>query len=173
MGKKNKPRIPMVVFLSRAFLLTVVMVSVGWYLTDRYDIGIGYLDKKPCLPHKAFFIDAWDKDLHAGDLIVFRTDERMYPHFPVGVRFVKLIKAGPGDHVSIANGELYINGKRDSSLDPEILEKLGKEKNEFDRDFTLPKQTFWAMGTLPGSYDSRYWGEVNPEQVVGKAYGFF
>ncbi|NDG89011.1 MAG: S26 family signal peptidase, partial [Gammaproteobacteria bacterium] len=34
----------------------------------------------------------------------------------------------------------------------------------------LQPLTYWAMGDQPKSFDSRYWGVVYQQQVVGKAY---
>jgi conjugal transfer pilin signal peptidase TrbI len=30
--------------------------------------------------------------------------------------------------------------------------------------------TYWVMGDQPKSFDSRYWGVVYQQQIIGKAY---
>jgi len=78
----------------------------------------------------------------------------------------------PGDRVQIdASGNVQITGKDyqfKSALEPQVVKLLSKKAGDLAVDYPIPEQGYFAMGTLPDSYDSRYWGLVRPDQVVGK-----
>ena len=37
----------------------------------------------------------------------------------------------------------------------------------------LQADEFWMLGTMPMSFDSRYWGPINGSQIVGRAHVLF
>jgi signal peptidase I len=93
-----------------------------------------------------------------GDVIVFR-----YPRDP-SRDFIKRIIGVPGDTVSIADGvvtvngapidEPYINGGANSDLEPKVV----------------PDGSYFVLGdNRPNSSDSRNWGFVPEENIIGKA----
>ncbi|MCC4821021.1 S26 family signal peptidase [Vibrio lentus] len=38
--------------------------------------------------------------------------------------------------------------------------------------FVVPQGHYFALGTLPTSFDSRYWGLVEHSQIIGVGYAF-
>ena len=93
-----------------------------------------------------------------GDVVVFR-----YPRDP-SRDFIKRIIGVPGDTVSISNGvvtvngavleESYINHGANSDLEPKVV----------------PEGSYFVMGdNRPNSSDSRNWGFVPEENIIGKA----
>lgn len=88
--------------------------------------------------------------------------------FAPGTQFVKLIVGKPGDLVRIGDDQTTVNGKKVSgSLDS--LGALGLKADDVERTFILGPNEYFAVGTRPHSYDSRYWGPVRGEQFVGTA----
>ncbi len=125
----------------------------------------------------------------AGDVAVFR--------FPgnTSLDYIKRIIGVPGDHIKYFNKTLFVNGKRvdlkkigayqpvDSANPAQNLLELGEslqgvEHNiliSLDRQITngewvVPPGHYFAMGdNRDNSNDSRYWGFVPEENLVGKA----
>lgn len=85
-----------------------------------------------------------------------------------GDRIVKRVMAAEGDRVLIKGTELWINGKHADRL--WLAKSLpGKTVGDFDRDMTLKQGEFFLMGTTKESFDSRYWGAVQREAIIGYA----
>jgi conjugal transfer pilin signal peptidase TrbI len=75
--------------------------------------------------------------------------------------------------VVLANGLLALNGEPVGDLNPGLLAKLEMPVSQFDRNEQVQGQELWAMGTAEDSFDSRYWGFVQPGQVVGQVYPLY
>jgi signal peptidase I len=93
-----------------------------------------------------------------GDVIVFR-----YPPDPTQVPYIKRIIGLPGDHIRIAEGKVYIN---DQQLDEPYIKVSTLQGGEW----TVPADSLFVMGdNRNNSSDSRSWGMVPIENVIGKA----
>ncbi len=93
-----------------------------------------------------------------GDVVVFR-----YPPNPDQVPFIKRVIGLPGDQLHIANGKVYING--DLLIEPYLDVPTNR-----GGDWTVPEDTLFVMGdNRNNSSDSRSWGIVPLENVIGKA----
>jgi len=128
-----------------------------------------------------------------GDVVVFHfpLNEETY--------YVKRIVGVPGDRVEVVNGELYINGKpcryqylgkysyrekgeeyagelyyeflpkRNGEVKKHFVLKTGVQGDD-TQVFTVPKGKYFMMGdNRNNSYDSRYWGFVDRDKIVGIA----
>ena len=124
-----------------------------------------------------------------GDVVVFR-----YPKDPE-VDYIKRVVGLPGDRIGYFHKTVYINGKpvaqdvkqKDISLvglvpdrDELRFEHLGKHGHDIlldpDRrlpegETTVPKGHYFVMGdNRDNSNDSRFWGTVPEQNLVGKAF---
>lgn len=120
-----------------------------------------------------------------GDIIVFK-----YPENPK-VNFIKRLVGLPGDHISIDGNRVFINGSllQDTliSQEPEVnpwqqyfSEQLGTHKHVTRQlvgsvgpsvDVVVPPGNYFMMGDNRNeSRDSRYWGFVPDQNIVGKAF---
>jgi len=89
--------------------------------------------------------------------------------------FIKRIVAGPGDTVSIKNGLPVVNGT--------VLEPDGYKINpcgpagsgcNMPKEITVPPDHFFMMGDNRGqSDDSRFWGPLPEEWLIGKAFATY
>jgi signal peptidase I len=120
-----------------------------------------------------------------GDIIVFR--------YPVDIQqtFVKRVIGIPGDRIRIVNKQVYLNGKAleepykyhktdyiDSYRDnfpgePNVrLYEPAQEMLEHhvvNGEVVVPPNSYFAMGdNRDSSLDSRYWGFVPRENIIGK-----
>jgi signal peptidase I len=125
------------------------------------------------------------REVRRGDIIVFR--------YPVDIRqnYVKRVIGVPGDRIRIANKAVYLNGRplhepyaihksaytdsyRDSfPTDPNMrLPEPALQMLEHDvknGEVVVPEDAYFAMGdNRDNSADSRYWGFVPRENIVGK-----
>jgi signal peptidase I len=120
-----------------------------------------------------------------GDIIVFRV--------PIDIRqnYVKRVIGLPGDHIHVVNKTVYVNGKplvepyvqhmfpdlepyRDNFPSDPVgpVYDLGREMiahNVVDGEVVVPENHYFAMGdNRDNSLDSRYWGFVPRENIIGK-----
>jgi signal peptidase I len=103
-----------------------------------------------------------------GDVIVFRYPEN------IKIDFIKRVIATEGDTIEIKDKVIYINGIKmtDSWGHYQNTPPLPREiapKDNFG-PYTVPKDAVFAMGdNRDNSADSRFWGPVRKEHLVGKA----
>lgn len=126
------------------------------------------------------------RQIHRGDIIVF-----LSPAQP-GLYLVKRVRGIPGDHLHLRDGRLFVNGQlqdepfvvRDGSYSPYRDNFPAVPPTEMDgitpewrltlnshvqgEDLVVPAGRYFAMGDNRDiSYDSRYWGFVPGENVIG------
>ena len=104
-----------------------------------------------------------------GDIIVFR-----YPEDP-SKDYIKRVVGVAGDVVAGRNKKVFINGKPDNPdfgihKDPHRI-PAGMQPRDTFGPITVPQNSLFVMGdNRDYSYDSRYWGFVDLEEVKGKAF---
>jgi conjugal transfer pilin signal peptidase TrbI len=149
---------------------------LGMKLTGlRIGIDVQRLIGEPaCMPSLVYL---WHKGLprppQVGDVIVASMpDSGLHIGARPGDRIVKEVFAVAGDHIRIQGTELWINGKHTDRL--WLAKSLpGKKPGDFDAEYTLKDGQLFLMGTTQESLDSRYWGPVNRESIIGGATPLF
>jgi len=102
-----------------------------------------------------------------GDIIVFK-----YPENPKK-DFIKRVVASEGDVIEERNKVVYVNGQ--VVLEPYIQHfdqsiRFGADPRDNFGPLIVPKDKVFVMGdNRDQSYDSRYWGFVDINQIRGKA----
>ena len=152
-------------------------------LVNKYDYGI----RLPVLNTKVF----GSGEPQRGDVIVFR-----YPEDPA-VPFIKRVVGVPGDRLQYKDKNLIINGAqiglalkgvyhsdgvgRRENGSYLVEEQLGKLKHDIlinplqlssvEIDQKIPEGHYFVLGdNRDNSRDSRYWGLVPDENLVGRAF---
>ena len=170
-----------VTFLVQAFTIPSQSMEntllVGDYLlVDKFCYGSGFLNHM--LPYRR---------IGRGDIVVF--------HYPVNPaqHFVKRVVGVPGDRVRLINKRVFVNGV----LQPEpFVQHIRPERLAYRDDFPrtdvpdmgvtanwwaemrklvedkqliVPEDSYFVMGdNRDDSQDSRYWGFVPRENIVGR-----
>jgi signal peptidase I len=182
----------LVVFLLRSFLVEPFRIPSGsmlpslligdFILVNKYTYGL----RLPVANLKIVDIGTPKR----GDVMVFR-----FPGDP-SLNFIKRVVGLPGDHIVYRGKKLYINDvlmeqtpldgyiyseNRERNINASRLQEnlAGREHdillNEgFDqepKDITVPAGQYFVMGdNRDRSNDSRYWGTVPEQNIVGKAF---
>lgn len=182
----------LIVLIIRSFIVQPYRVPTGsleptvmpgdFIIVEQYAYGL----RLPVLQKKIYNVG----EPKRGDIALF-----YYPE-DTSVRFIKRVIGLPGDHVVYKNKVLTINGKEMKQVvlgpamneDPDELPKPVIRKREFlegiqhdifiseDRgwfqefDVTVQPHHYFMMGdNRDYSADSRYWGTVPEEYLIGRA----
>lgn len=84
--------------------------------------------------------------------------------------FVKRVVGVAGDHLRVVHGHVIRNGE---AVDEGYARSCEDEICNLS-EFTVPAGTFYVMGDNRGdSSDSRFWGPVPREQIIGRVFGSY
>ncbi len=175
------------VLVLRSFLVEPFQIPSGsmlptlqigdFILVNKYHYGI----RLPVVGTKVLSLN----DPQRGDVMVFK-----FPPDP-RVNYIKRVVGLPGDHIRYADKTFYINGqKMEQSFlarlpanRPErelAVERLGDVEHQLYKNLTFPRPPaewvvpeghyFMVGDNRDNSNDSRFWGFVPDELVVGKAF---
>jgi signal peptidase I len=99
------------------------------------------------------------------DIIVFE-----FPEDP-SKDFIKRVVGVPGDVIEIKDKNFYRNG---INIQEEYIQHLDERVVDRRDDFgpyTVPENSYFVLGdNRDESYDSRFWGVVEREKILGKAW---
>jgi signal peptidase I len=87
--------------------------------------------------------------------------------------FVKRIVATPGDTLRIVDGHAIVNGER---IEDDFTRPCGGGGGgcNFRKEVTIPPDHYFMMGDNRGaSDDSRFWGPVPRDWIIGKAFATY
>lgn len=158
-------------------LVAVVVLAVTWWLVvPRYVLRMFAIptgSMHPTVPVGSHVLVHPTTDVHVGDIVVFRT-----PGKSESVT-VKRLVAASGSVVEIRDKRLFVNGREadepyakheDSELyprDPALREPF-RSRDQFG-PYRVPVNAFFALGdNRDASLDSRYWGSLPRENVIGR-----
>jgi signal peptidase I len=87
--------------------------------------------------------------------------------------FIKRIVAGPGDTLSVKEGHPVVNGVEQKD-EPFINPCGGGSSCNLPREITIPPDHYFMMGDNRGaSDDSRFWGPVPRDWIIGEAFATY
>jgi|ERR1051326_678248 signal peptidase I len=159
-----------------ALIVTLGLLVGWWYAMPRYVVRFFRIPTgamKPALPIGSYVLVHPTKAVHVSDITVFR-----YPLNPK-FTYVMRVVANGGDTVEIRDKVLFVNGRaRDEPYvvheDPVVyppqpaLPEPYRSRDQFG-PFRVPPDSWFVLGdNRDRSSDSRYWGTVPSENVIGR-----
>ncbi len=176
---------------SLAELITTVLVAVGLavaiqaWVVKPYKIPSDSME--PTLVHgQRLLVDRIFKSLYVGQIVVFHPPEGAdsehcgrahpataacdWPNPESTETYVKRIVAGPGDVITIRDGHVIRNGRREADryIRPCVP---GQAACTFPTPIRVPRGMWFVMGDNRGvSDDSRFWGPVPSSWIIGEAF---
>jgi signal peptidase I len=88
------------------------------------------------------------------------------------VNFIKRVVAGPGDRIAVRDGRVVLNGKE--QREPFVEPCDGGEACDLPSEIRVPADHYFMMGDNRGSSDdSRFWGPVPREWIIGEAFATY
>jgi len=182
----------LIVFVLRSFVVEPFRIPSGsmlpslqigdFILVNKFIYGV----RLPIVDAKIISISSPDR----GDVMVFR-----FPH-DESINYIKRVVGLPGDNIEYREKKLYINGEavqRQPAAEPPAPEATrGREsiahyretldglehsiltdtaKPSTNMSFSVPDNHYFVMGdNRDYSNDSRYWGFVPEDNIIGKAF---
>jgi signal peptidase I len=108
---------------------------------------------------------------HRGDIIVFKTPPLAKQRCGAGGTFVKRLIALPGETWEERNGFIYINGKK--LVEPYVKPDRRDTSTSYPPR-KVPSGTYFMMGdNRTQSCDSREWGSVPRENLIGEVFAIY
>jgi signal peptidase I len=180
--------IELVVIVGVAVLLAL---GIHQWIVKPYRIPSGSMEPTLAIGQRVLVdrIGMHFGDPHVGEIAVFNPpleaqQERCGVERPNGAAcseaenrrsstyFIKRIVAGPGDTISIVEGHVIRNGKREP--DTYIKQCQGASECNFPTPIKIPAGHWFMMGDNRGeSDDSRFWGPVPTGWIVGGAFATY
>jgi signal peptidase I len=133
---------------------------------------------EPTLPRNAMLMTEVSSATRSGDIVVFR-----HPHDRRAVMVERVI-ALSGETIEIRDKTVFINSKAmvepyvrhtDDTVYPKIaaLPEPYRSRDQFG-PYTVPAGQFFVLGdNRDTSHDSRYWGSVPNELLIGRVMALF
>lgn len=182
----------LIVLLLRSFLVEPFRIPSGsmmptllvgdFILVNKYAYGL----RLPVVNTRVVDLGSPER----GDVVVFR-----YPK-DQAVDYIKRVVGMPGDRIGYFNKVLYVNGQPAAQMPSGVYvgkgsglsmsgasqrkEDLGSLTHDIlvmprtpglEGEFLVPEGSYFVMGdNRDNSNDSRYWGPVPEENLVGKAF---
>jgi signal peptidase I len=116
-------------------------------------------------------------DYQRGDIVVFQPPSG---YAQGGVPFIKRVIGLPGDKVGLENGKVFVTppgGSPVQLFEPYVVKASGRTALTVPRDaegtseWTVPAGEYFVMGdNRPESQDSRFFGPIERDSIVGRAW---
>ncbi len=156
------------VFFVMTFLLQSFVIPTG-SMENNLLIGDHLLVDKVSYSRSISPIDGFvfpQKEIERGMIVTFKSPAEMEKEY------VKRVIGLPGERVKIINKKVFINGVMLNEpytffRDKNILN--GQRDNM--AEYLVPEKSYFCMGdNRDNSYDSRFWGPVPADYIIGKPW---
>lgn len=162
-----KPENPLIEILRFSLIALIIVIPIRMFVAQPFIVS-GDSMKETFHSGEYLIVDQVSYELHSplrGDVIVFR-----YPRDPSKF-FIKRVIGIPGDTINIEGSTVRITNAANPNgyiLDEPYIKKMspGATINE-----VLGEREYFVMGdNRDQSSDSRVWGVLQEERIIGRAY---
>lgn len=153
-------------------IYSAAFIAAFYFFQTHYWLGIDSQRVK-CIDATVFVISV-KKSMPQRDQLFAIEARNTEPVIKNGKMMAKYIRGLPGDKVTITPDEkIYVNDKLIATGMAHLHGANPKDMRKFFGSRVLGDDEYWVMGTLPLSFDSRYYGPVKSDQIKGRAYVIF
>lgn len=167
--------------------VTSVVAILGFSaFSQRFEILIDPQVMK-CLPdYTVYLVDRHNRTPIRGKPFAFKAagidvhlqvdDKRLDPirrYYRNGAKLLKIMDGLPGDSLTITENTIKVNGAATGVAGLLLSRTLQKPPSMYERHEVIPPDHYFFAGRTFDSFDSRYWGNVNGDQIIGRAYPLF
>jgi conjugal transfer pilin signal peptidase TrbI len=155
--------------MPRWFWLMIGAVVFFFILLPRLGITFA-VNASPSIDKRVFVVTERSNP-QCGGLGAFYFNIPGSPYWREGTKFIKRFVGCPGDVLEVKGLEFYINWHHVGTACS--TDSKGIPVNHFMWNGKIPEGSYFVMGDDTRSYDSRYWGFVKKEWIIGKALPLF
>jgi signal peptidase I len=158
-------------------IAVVIAVLLRTFVVATYSIPSGSMEPTLMINDR-ILVDKLSYELHGigtGNIIVFSTPPDEHCAGPPVADLVKRVVALSGQTISLAKGQVYINGKLlhepwlSSAVQHETVPGPSNAPYSLNLPFKVPAGDVFVMGdNRTDSCDSRYWGPIKTSTIVGQ-----
>lgn len=151
---------------------SALIVSALVWVHDNYRIAWDR-QRIRCLEARFFLVDLKNTEIER-DKIYSYISKQAAPVIANGELVAKYVRGLPGDTVEVrADNGIYVNGQKVAQGMPHLRGMTETQAQKFYGTRILKENEYWMLGTQYLSFDSRYWGPINKDQIVARAYALF
>lgn len=160
--RKFRERKPGKVEKTINIILAVMLFSlIAFFIQPRYKFAF---QTDYSVNFRLGLIDKYSLDPKKGDYVAFKflsvKDDPRY-----GRMFVKKVACIPGEIMENRGRDFYCNGEHLGYA--KLYSKKGDFLTVFEHNGPVPEGSIFTVGEVQDSYDSKFWGFVKKEWIIG------
>ncbi|MTJ94349.1 MAG: hypothetical protein F8N36_16035 [Desulfovibrio sp.] len=168
----RRPKNRKVAVLAKSALGILAIALALSYFKAHYFIGI-MTQTARCIDNATVFLVVKDDKTPVRGATMAFASRGLSPIVEDDQVIVKFMDGLPGDQVNVGVRHTSINGTEIVGDLSAVADNLGVAPERFVRQQTLGQDEYWMQGRTAKSFDSRFWGPIKTEQIIGRAYILF
>lgn len=144
------------------------IITIIFLFTRIYGIGFPISES---VGDNVYLLDKQELRYSKGKLVAFYYRGEAFREYKSGDKFLKFAGCVSGDILTVQGQSYFCNGELIGKAS--LFDSTGKPMNQFIFNGEIPEGYFFALGTHPKSYDSRYWGLASDKDVYATAKAIF
>ena len=158
-------------FVKKMLWFTLVCILCTWLffelIAQHFGIWIDTRGKRCIAQYSTYLVHKRNFSIQKGDIVAFNTHAAV-THYPLKSKFGKYVAATAGDKVVISAQGVFVNQEL-VATGFALTKKLNLDEISLYQQFVVAKNQWFVLGDSSDSYDSRYWGTIDSNQILGKA----
>jgi type IV secretory pathway protease TraF len=158
LDSKQKKRLA--VYIALSLVVCVFMKTIGERIAYSYTDSVGY--------NLFYYKKGTPSELKKGDMVVFpiSINEKLVPNCNP-CRLTKIVGCAPGQRLTTNGKQFFCDGHYLGTAKDESIH--GVPVSHITYNGIVPENQYFLTGTCKDSYDSKYFGLIPKNQIVGTA----